>query len=532
VTLSRGPVFALALVVSATCYLNALPNQFVLDDRPIVETNPTVRTVDWVGALRSGYWGNNTHEGIYRPATIFSLSIDYALWKLWPPGYHLTNLVLHAVSGFLLFLLCASLVGAGPVPLFAMLIFLVHPAHSEAVTAAIGRAELLSAAFFLGAWLLFRRGQLLGATVVFFLALLSKENTIVLPGVLLLDRWLSREPRSKTFRDVAIVSAAALAYLALRFAVLGELGIPAAAQYMSGQLSYGARVMTSGRVFLEYLRLTFFPLRLAGDYDYNSIPIADVSSWDAWLGLLLAALSLGAGFVLWRRRPPAGLGILLAFAALAPVSGLFLPLGVLLAERFLYLPLLGLSLSAAVLIGALPQSRPLRIAGAAALFVAVLLCNSHDYSRRNNFAFFSNMARSQPNNVKARLGYALALLEVGKKDEAVTELEAGLKIWPDAPQVLSALAGALMTETDCTAAWPYLLRALKADRFDPNTHWRMGDCAFREGKFAEAEGYYSEAVHLLPYPNPNLFTMWGKSLEALGRADAAHDAYQRAAELK
>ena len=92
----------------------------------------------------------------------------------------------------------------------------------------------------------------------------------------------------------AAIAAVALAYLGLRFSVLGSLGIPRSAQYMAGHLSYTERLMTSGRVFIEYLRLIFFPVSVAGDYDFNAIPLAHFSDWDAWLGLFLIGIPPGA----------------------------------------------------------------------------------------------------------------------------------------------------------------------------------------------------------------------------------------------
>src|SRR5262245_40889644 len=144
---SHRAAFIVAFVLVAFCYLNSLPNDFVFDDGPIVASNPVIRTVSPMQFLKSSYWTAQQYEGIYRPFTIFSLSVDYAIWKRWPAGFRLTNLALHAVNGFLLFLLCTSLTGAGIVPFTAMLIYLAHPVHSEAVTTIVGRSELFSACF-------------------------------------------------------------------------------------------------------------------------------------------------------------------------------------------------------------------------------------------------------------------------------------------------------------------------------------------------------------------------------------------------
>ena len=285
-----------------------MPNNFVFDDGPIVASNPAIRTIDPIKFVKSPYWTTQQYGGIYRPFTVFSLSVDYAIWKRWAPGFRLTNLALHAMNGFLLFLLCTSVVGEGIVPLAAMLIYVTHPVHTEAVTSLVGRSELFATGFLLSAWLLFRRGHTLWPAVLFAMALLSKENSIVFPGILILEFFLSRSAeapwpaavRSLLVR-IAVLMAVAAAYLGLRFSALGSLGIPVSAQYMGGQLTTMERLMTSGRVFLEYLKLLFIPINVAGDYDFNAIPIANFASWNAWLGLILIAVIVSDAF-LYRRR--------------------------------------------------------------------------------------------------------------------------------------------------------------------------------------------------------------------------------------
>src|SRR5436190_23169566 len=125
--LSHRSALLLCLLITALCYLNSLPNDFVFDDAPIVGSNPVIRTISPVQFLKSPYWTKQQYEGIYRPFTILSLSVDYAVWKRWAPGFRITNLAVHAVNGFLIFLLCTALAGGGLIPLAAMLIYLVHP---------------------------------------------------------------------------------------------------------------------------------------------------------------------------------------------------------------------------------------------------------------------------------------------------------------------------------------------------------------------------------------------------------------------
>jgi tetratricopeptide (TPR) repeat protein len=520
-----------------------LPNELIFDDTPLVASNPAIRSITPIKFLKSPYWTQQQYEGIYRPFTIFSLSVDYAIWKRWAPGFRLTNLAIHAVNGFLLFLLCTSLVGAGIVPVAAMVIYLVHPVHTEAVTSIVGRSELFSACFFLGAWLLFRKGKPLWSAALFALALLSKENALVLPAILVLDSWLTGEGEGKLpakLRDVAIFLKkdvwqllvfvpVIVAYIALRVSVLGSFGIPVSAQYMWGRLTYVERLLTAGRVFIKYLVLIFFPVNVAGDYDYNAVPIAGPLNWDAWLGLLLTiAIALWA---LWYRRRNrfVSLGVLFAFVALAPASNWILPISVLMAERFLYLPLIGISIALAFAFNAIQDPRQRKLVAAGGLALAVVLCNAHDYIRRNAFTFFANMVQVTPDSAKARLGYGYALIQAGRKDDAAVQLEAGLRIIPDYPELLSTLALTKVYANNCSQAWPLLKRANQINPSHADTHRRMGDCYLMEGKMKEAEAMYRMAVDSIPYPDATLYFNWARTLEETGQKQSAFDAYQRAA---
>ena len=85
---SHRTALIVSIVVVAICYLNSLPNEFVFDDGAIVGSNPAIRSISPIQFLKSPYWAQKQFEGIYRPLTIFSLSLDYAIWKLWPRLSH------------------------------------------------------------------------------------------------------------------------------------------------------------------------------------------------------------------------------------------------------------------------------------------------------------------------------------------------------------------------------------------------------------------------------------------------------------
>jgi protein O-mannosyl-transferase len=529
---SEKNILILCLLVVALCYANSVRNDFVGDDFPIVASNPAIRSISPLKFLQSSYWTKDQAAGIYRPLTVLSLSVDYALWHRWPPGFRFTNLLIHALNGWLLFLIAKSIVGTGVAPVAAALIYLVHPVHTEAVTTIVGRSELLGVCFLLSAWLFFRRRQTGWAVTFFFLSVLSKETAIVFPAVIALDIFLSNSCSVKqvflAWKRLSVVAVAAVAYLSLRYWVLGGLGVPAATQYMGGRLSYVERWMTSGRVFLRYLALVLAPIDLVGDYDFNTIPIAHPPDLDAWLGLSVIVAVVATAWWFRHRNWPVSMGLLFAMTALIPSSNWIMPISVLMAERFLYLPMIGLALTGAIMFAAIPF-RYRTLIGSGFLSLALLLCIAHNYVWRNEFTYYRNMVRIEPENVKARMGYGFTLVQGGFKDEAAAQLQVGLKILPDNAPVISTLALTKMTRQSCTDAWPLLDRALEIDPNHGDTLRRIADCHLREGRISEAEAAYRRAIGHIPFPDSLFYLSWGLTLEETGNIKDAALAYKHAA---
>jgi tetratricopeptide (TPR) repeat protein len=528
-------VFLFSLLIVAICYWNAVPLPFVQsDDFLIVASNPGIRSVAPVRFLMEPYWAGYKFGGIYRPLSIFSFSIDYAMWQRWAPGYRLTNLLLHTLNGCLVFLLAFPLIGSGAWA--ATAVYLIHPVHTEAVVGIVGRSELLAATFFFAAWLMFRRGRVFLAAALFFLSLLSKENVIVFPAVMALDVLLLNGGPKKllnTWPRFVALGGVALAYLALRFSVLGSIGVPATFQYIRGGLTLGQRWMTSGRAVLEYFRLFLAPVNVAANYEFNSIHIAGLHDWDAWAGLISMFACVLLAIIVGRKHPVVSLAILFPFVALVPVSNWIMPISVLVAERSLYLPVFGVALWGGIAWAALPTERLRYLTGAGVLVAAALLCISHNWIWQDELTFFRNMVRVTPDNLIARLGYGRALEGHGILQQAREQFEAGLRIDPNSPVLLSALAE-LIVQADpqhCEQARPLLDRVFKTEPKHWQASWILANCYFMKGKPEDAEALYRSAADNAPLPDSNLFYSWGVALEALGKRNQAIEVYRRAAEV-
>jgi hypothetical protein len=529
----RALVFCLLL--AGICYANSLTNAFILDDILIVAANEKIRHIAPIDFLLQSYWRNQGNgAGIYRPLTIFSFSLDYSLWELWAPGYRLINLLIHALNGWLVFLLARGLLKSNLAAWAAAAVYVMHPVQTEAVVSIVGRSELLAAAFFFAAWLAFRNGRTWLAAGAYVLAALAKESAITFPAIAILDVALTGEGGMRkvlqSWRRFAVLAAAGIAYLGLRFYVLGALGVPPHGQYLNGTLTLMQRWMTSGRVFIEYFILLLAPVNVTGDYDFDSVPLAGLGDWDAWFGLVLVLGCLLLALRYAKTRPKISLGILFFFVTLLPVSNWIMPIALLMAERFLYTPVFGFALLAGAVWAGIQNQNYRRLIAGGVITVSVLLCITHNYVWQDTFTFHDNAVRLRPNNARARLGYGFALLRVDRVEEAKVQFEEGLKIMPRSTPLMAGLAGTFMRlDGNCDRVRPLLMKVLTRDPGQWHSLWVLGDCFLMEGKPDLAEQSYRFAVQSTDFPDAKLLFSWGRVLESQGKTPTAVAAYERAA---
>ena len=229
-------------------YLNALGNDFVLDDTRIIRDDLRIRSLGNIpGLFASSDWDMGGAHALYRPLVLATYAVNYAIHGLSTYGYTLVNIALHAAVSVLLFALVRGIGGSLLAAGVAGIAFAVHPVHTEAVTGIAGRTEVLAAFFFLLAMHLHRltpaagRRAIVyraGAFACFACALLSKESAMTLLLVLpVMDALVpAKGPdgqpaalRSRIVSDYLPLTAVALGYLAVRRAVLGGIVIAGAA---------------------------------------------------------------------------------------------------------------------------------------------------------------------------------------------------------------------------------------------------------------------------------------------------------------
>ena len=555
----RDPRTAALIVglVAALVYANSLWNDFAYDDVHIIVDNEAIHSLSTLpGALYTPYWPTDFGRelGLWRPATTGTLGLLYALGGGSPVVFHAANVLAHAAASVLVLLLCAALMGL-PASLVAGLVFAVHPVHVEAVSNVIGMGEILSCVAVLLACLVHVRGparsgwgRSLGIGALYLVAFGAKEGGVVLPGLIfLLDAARQRlgfaelagyvRDRWRAYLVMAVVAAGLLLG---RYDVLGSIANPFA-PLGADLLSVIPRSWTLGEVWTHYVRLWVFPLDLYADYSPNVIPIS--LEWHAGntVGAVMAIAVLAAALILWRKPAmapgsstsrAAALGVVWFVIAISPISNALFLSGVVLAERTLYLPSVGLSAATGWLVVRLAQSRP---RGAVILLgLALTLSGVRTWMRtpawKDNQEVFGTLIRDAPHSGRSQWILGDEFLKAGDVSQALFAYRAAINILGGHYTLMMGIAQRLV-EIERYRAAESLLES--AWRSQPQFALAPSLLAWSRAQHGDVRGAetYSRASLALYEPDATRHHVLAWALAAQGRWDEARIARRRAEEL-
>jgi len=331
-------IVALAFVL----YLNILPNSFIFDDWQQLFENPYLRQADGLKRIfTTNVWAfEDKLTAYYRPLMHVTFFAALRWFGYNPAGYHVLSILLHAVCSLLVYALVKRRAGDGRVALVAALLFAVHPVHTENVNWISAYPDLQVTLFVLLGWLLYLKierpwWRAVAVGACFFLALLAKEIAVVLPVVIIADCRLQIADFRKAWRDFAALAVALGAYVALRMQALGML-LPVGQMQ---RVPLSERIYTSLALFWSYCGKLVWPGELNLFID---APVRD-TFWSApVIAGTLAAVAFAAALVwFWKKQQPEALGLLLFIGALAPAFTLPYDDMNMMAERYLYLPSVG-----------------------------------------------------------------------------------------------------------------------------------------------------------------------------------------------
>jgi tetratricopeptide (TPR) repeat protein len=552
------------------------------DDRYVVN-NPHVRqgltadTFKW--ALTS------TEQANWHPLTWMSHALDCSLFRLNPVGHHFTSVLLHAVNVVLLFLLLMwGTRRLGP-SLFVAALFAIHPINVESVAWVAERKNVLCTTFFLltlwaYGWYARKPGweRYLAVAALFAAGLASKPMVITLPFILLLlDYWpLGRVRSAKTeageslptfsWSRLVVEKLPLLALSAASAVITTQAQQAGGAIRTTAEVSFGARVTTAIWAYAMYLWKMVWPAHLAPMYPHPGDSLA------AWQVIAAAALLIAVTTIVWRFRTRRYLlvGWLWFLGTLVPVIGLVQVGEAAMADRYAYIPLIGIFVMIAFGIADWAEEKKIGLwpAIAAAAVLIALASTTHRQIGywQSNVDLWSHTLAVTEDNFVAENNLGGALILEGKEDEAHAHFEAAARINPRDPMSRSNLgiylqhhnqmreavseyeAAVELTSDPGLSAQTYAnlgaaQRALGEDelaqksfeqslRFNPTQFnaWRgLGLLAEKQGKLDEAVSDLSRSVEL--QPSAQGYVELGHAQEQAGHAPEALDAYLQALKI-
>jgi tetratricopeptide (TPR) repeat protein len=520
-------ICALLVLGVAAVYWPVIGYGFVdYDDPEYVSVNPHVMAgLSWPGIV----WAFTTfYAANWHPLTWLSYMLDAQLWGSHAGGYHATNVLFHAANTVLLFLLLKRLTSATWRSAFVAALFGFHPLHVESVAWVTERKDVLSTFFFMltliaytryvtsGKWQVTRTAShpppvtrhpsLFYWLALFFFALglMSKPMLVTLPFVLLLlDFWPLNRIRSSEF---GVRSFKPLLVEKAPFFVLsaGSCILTFLAQ-QSGQavaamatLPIEMRIQNALIAYATYLEKMLWPDKLAACYPFSPVD-ADLAAVPVFVLLLISA----AVFVFRRQRPWLVTGWLWYLGTLVPVIGLVQVGSQSMADRYTYVPLIGVFIAVTWLVAEITTAWPYRRLVLALLSVGVLAaCGKLAAAQVRCWRDSETLARHAlavtTENEPMQLLLGSALIEQGKIEEAGQHFAEAFRISPNSFAALVDLALALDAQGRLEEAVDICRAALKLQPRELKIHYILANTLSQQGNFAEAIAEYQTTLQLDP----------------------------------
>lgn len=528
----------LLVLVTLAVYWPAHRHEFInYDDPDYVTSNP--RTQAGLAGESITWAFTQKHSSNWHPLTWMSHMLDCQLFGLKPAGHHLVNVAFHAANVLLLFQLLRRLTGAGWRSAIVAALFALHPLHVESVAWVAERKDVLSTFFFLLTLLAYARYAVPSskpkvwyavALVFFALGLLSKPMLVTLPCVLLLlDFWpLGRIRNAAAMRGLVVEK---IPFLLLSLAVCAITMIvqrDSGATVPLSELSVGARLAQMPVAYLRYLGKTFWPDDLAVFYPYVAFSWESPVVWGAAAGLMAVTVLVVRQL---RSRPFLLAGWCWFLGTLVPVIGLVQVGRQGIADRYTYIPHIGLFVAIVWLVSEMLERRKvprsIQSAGAVLMLGACGLLTSRQLAHWKNTGTLARQTIwATKDNYTAHTQLAGVLVEQGNLAEALSECREALRIRPNYAEAHNTLAAIAVRQGRSEEALASFHDAVRTDPRFPDPHLGLANLFLKLGRFGEAEQESREALRLEPLQFQAMFTL-AQALHNQRRLDEALAAYQQ-----
>ncbi len=550
-------LIALGLIaITVAAYWPVFGNKFVnFDDDHYVYNNPRVQ--DGISLSNIAWAFTSTQSANWHPLTWISHMVDCQVFKLKPWGHHLTSLLLHLANTLLLFLLLHRMTGFVWRSAFVAALFAIHPLHVESVAWVAERKDVLSTFFFMLTLIAYvryaecpsiRRYLLVAGT--FILGLMAKPMLVSLPIVLLLlDFWplrrFAKDGKSGKKQTARSQTVKVLTEKIPLFALsLGSCIVTMVAQRAGGAfnslegLPLGERLATAVSGYTAYILKMLWPVKLGVIYPH---PFGSLPAWQVVGSAVLLALISALVYRTRQSRPYLAFGWLWFVITLIPVIGLVQVGSQFIADRYTYIPLVGLFVSLTWGLSELPESRTqLRSPALALVSVVIILLGAGTFRQvgywKNGCTLFSHTLKVAKPSATAHTNLGIALAARGRFDEAIGHYKQALELNPGHANALFNMGNAYVRKKMYDEAVEHYLQAVEiyeevAQGGSVEAHTNLGNAYFEMRMYEQAAAEFEKALAIKPDYLPAM-TNLGNMLKETGRFEEAEEVYRAALRIR
>ncbi|MDD5063915.1 MAG: tetratricopeptide repeat protein [Phycisphaerae bacterium] len=537
----RNKLYAILICVvlvltTVIAYEQVRYNDFVgYDDYSYVTENPNVTGGITSESIR---WAFTTPYAYnWHPLTWLSHMLDCRLFGLNPTGHHIINLLFHIANTLLLFWVLKRMTGAIWQSAFVAAVFALHPLHVESVAWAAERKDVLSSFFWMLTMIAYVRyaeqpsiKRYLPVVLAFSLGLLSKPMVVTLPFVLLLLDWwpLGRGKWGRLIAEKIPLFALAAVSSLVTYIVQQRTGAMAGADLLPVTI----RTTNALVSYINYIGKMIYPSGLAVFYPH---PLK-LQIWQPIVSAVMLTVISTIVIYMGRRRRYLAVGWLWYLGTLVPVVGLVQVGLQAMADRYTYLPLIGIfimvSWGAAELTAKWRYRNAVLGITASVILVAMLICTrTQMHYWQNSLTLFGRALEVTEDNQVMQTNYGNALLEKGQFEESITHLKEALKLRPEDFEARYNLGLAFLNLGKIDEAIVCFTESLKTSDKVYKVHSDLGLAYAEKGNLDMAIGHYKEALRLQP-DYVKAINNLGSALKKQGKIDEAIKQWERALQLQ
>lgn len=499
-------------------YANALHGTFIWDDEFLVLNNQFIKSFSHAWDIFKSYlaYSSGNLNNFYRPIQELSYMADYHFWKLNPFGFHLTNVILHALCSVLVYVTTFLLFRKSIVAFTVAAIFGVHPVNTEAVTYIAGRADSLYLLFMLLSLSFFIKSinstdaainkWLYAASIIFYLlSILSKEIAIIFPVLIFFYVFTFYEKgllRRRLYSLCIPFTAMAIFYAIARKTILDFSSMTPV--FEMARVPFIERVFVAFKAVATYLGILIAPFDLHMERAINVSGI--FRDPYAWAAFIVTAIIFAGMIWSYKYSRKAFFACVWFFAGILPVSNTLFPINSFIAEHWLYMPSIGIYMLAGIGVSWLFSERKGAIMPKfAAIFSLSVLLISYTYLTiernkdwKDEARFFKNTLKHSPNNARLHLNLGNSYLENGDEESALQEYKKASDLDRFDVAALNNIGAIYIGRKDFKNARIYTEKALSIKPDFAPALFMSGALYEEEGNDLKAEECFKKVLDVTP----------------------------------